>query len=78
VLATGLALLLQVVLIPWFEVEPDASPFMMFFAAVMVAAYVGGLGPGLLATVLSALASHYFSSIRSMCFGSTVLGRACV
>jgi PAS domain-containing protein len=60
VLATGLALLLQVVLIPWFEVEPDASPFMMFFAAVMAAAYVGGLGPGLLATVLSALASHYF------------------
>ena len=60
VLTAGLALLLQVVLIPWFGVEPDASPFMMFFAAVMIAAYVGGLGPGLLATVLSALASDYF------------------
>jgi signal transduction histidine kinase len=36
VLTTGLALLLlQVLLIPWFGVEPDASPFMMFFAAVI-------------------------------------------
>ena len=60
VLIVGLALLLQIILIPWFGVEPDASPFMMFFAAVIVAAYVGGLGPGLLATALSALASNLF------------------
>ena len=32
----------------------------MFFAAVMVAAWFGGLGPGLLATGLSAMFSWYF------------------
>src|SRR4051812_42296308 len=41
----------------WFGVEPDASPFIMFFAAVMVAAWFGGLGPGLLATALSTVLS---------------------
>jgi PAS domain S-box-containing protein len=35
---------------------------MTFFPAVMIAAYVGGLGPGLLATLLSALAANCFRS----------------
>ncbi len=60
VLAVGLALLLQFVLVPLFGGDPDSSPFMLFFAAVMVAAWFGGLWPGLLATTLSALLSNYF------------------
>jgi PAS domain S-box-containing protein len=35
-------------------------PFLTFFPAVTVAALYGGLGPGLLATALSALISDYF------------------
>lgn len=60
VLAAGLALLLQWQLVPLFGSDPNASPFIVFFAAVMVAAWFGGLGPGLLATALSALISWYF------------------
>ena len=36
----------------------NAEPFTLFYAAVMVAAYLGGLWPGLLATLLSATAVH--------------------
>jgi PAS domain S-box-containing protein len=60
VLAVGLALLLQFVLTPMFGEDPNSSPFMLFFAAVMVAAWFGGLGAGLLATALSAVLSNYF------------------
>ncbi|HZI04978.1 MAG TPA: DUF4118 domain-containing protein, partial [Archangium sp.] len=38
----------------------SASPFLCFFAAVMVASWWGGWGPGLLATLLSMLAVDYF------------------
>src|SRR5207248_6711870 len=37
----------------------DAVPTMAFFPAVVVAAYYGGLGPGLLTTFLSALIATY-------------------
>jgi K+-sensing histidine kinase KdpD len=36
------------------------APFSLFFAAVMIAAWYGGLGPGLVATILSSLALDYF------------------
>jgi PAS domain S-box-containing protein len=38
----------------------DPTPTPLFFAAVMLSAWYGGLGPGLLATALSTLAIHYF------------------
>src|SRR5436309_15992108 len=38
----------------------DAVPHMTFLPAVMIAAYVGGFWPGLLATILSAIAANYF------------------
>src|SRR4051812_43452771 len=38
----------------------DAVPFMGFFPAVIIAAYFGGLWPGLLATLLGAVAAGYF------------------
>jgi signal transduction histidine kinase len=50
--ATGLNLLL------WRQVAPQVSP--MYFAAVMVAAWSGGLGPGLLASLLAGFASVFF------------------
>src|SRR5262245_57189356 len=37
----------------------DTVPHMTFFPAVMVAAFIGGFGPGLLATLLSTLAANY-------------------
>jgi K+-sensing histidine kinase KdpD len=36
------------------------APFTVFFFGIMFSAFMGGLGPGLFATVLSLLASHYF------------------
>jgi C4-dicarboxylate-specific signal transduction histidine kinase len=51
-LALGLASLL-----PY---RADPSHFTLFFAAVMVSAWYGGLGAGLLATILSALSLDYF------------------
>ena len=38
----------------------DPSHFTLFFGAVMVSAWYGGLGAGLLATILSALSLDYF------------------
>jgi K+-sensing histidine kinase KdpD len=35
-------------------------PFITFFPAVIIAAFVGGLGPGLLSVLLSVLAADYF------------------
>ena len=56
VMVLGLALLLTHLL--WPLIEPSAS--MLFFAAIMIAAFYGGLGPGLLVSVLSALAIDYY------------------
>ncbi len=38
----------------------DGIPFIAFAPAVMVSAFVGGLGPGLFSTVFGALVAHYF------------------
>src|SRR5260370_22559181 len=57
VLAPALSLLVRWPLRP---VLGDAVPHMTFFPAVMIAAYVGGFWPGLLATILSAVAANYF------------------
>ncbi|MBW4423474.1 MAG: PAS domain S-box protein [Nostoc desertorum CM1-VF14] len=51
-LALGATLLLKAYLTP--------TPAALFYVAVMVSAWYGGLGPGLLATVLSTLAINYF------------------
>jgi diguanylate cyclase (GGDEF)-like protein len=58
-LAVGLsALALVLMLLSWPLLEP--SVFFLFLAAVTISALYGGLGPGLAATALSALASNYF------------------
>ncbi|HEY9830456.1 MAG TPA: PAS domain S-box protein, partial [Stenomitos sp.] len=58
VLAVGFAMLLMWLFNPW--VAMSHSPFLMFFGAVMVSAWYGGMGVGLFATFLSALLSTYF------------------
>lgn len=52
-LATGLKLLLDPLLL-------QQAPFLLLAGAVMVAAWFGGLGPGLVATALGALSADYF------------------
>jgi len=56
VLSVALAGLLTLLLPP----VAEGAPFAFFFAAVMVSAWYGGLGPGLLAIALSVILSAYF------------------
>src|SRR5947209_18555456 len=57
VLAVGLALAVKVAIAREWAVE---GPFLLFLGAVLFAAWFGGVGPGLAATVLAALAADYF------------------
>ena len=54
VVAVGAALLITTTLEKYTDITP------LFYAAVVVSAWFGGRGPGLLAVVLSALAIDYF------------------
>lgn len=56
VLTVALALLLTLPLKPWLE----HNDFLLFFPALMLSAWYGGIGPGLLATFLSLLAIDFF------------------
>ncbi|OYD99888.1 PAS domain S-box protein [Nostoc sp. 'Peltigera membranacea cyanobiont' 232] len=58
VLIIAVALVLMLILDPWLSMS--RTPFLLFFSAVMVSAWYGGLKSGLLATSLSALVSNYF------------------
>ena len=51
--ATGLKLL------AWHDVENE-MPFALYYAATAAAAWTGGLGPGLLATLLASVCARYF------------------
>ncbi|MBD1821125.1 PAS domain S-box protein [Cyanobacteria bacterium FACHB-DQ100] len=57
VLVSLLALLIRFLLVPVLGYE---APLLVFIMPVMFAAWYGGLGPGLLATALSALVGTYF------------------
>lgn len=58
VLIVALALAIMLMLDPWLSMS--RTPFLVFFSAVIVSAWYGGLKSGLLATSLSALLSDYF------------------
>jgi two-component system, sensor histidine kinase and response regulator len=58
---------------PLWPVLGNGVPHMTFFPAVMIAAYFGGLWPGILATILSVGAANYFLTQQLPTFrGSTV------
>src|SRR3712207_4920218 len=57
VIAIALALGIKLLLDP---LMADQSPFLLFAAAVMVAAWFGGLGSGLLATAVGAVVADYY------------------
>jgi PAS domain S-box-containing protein len=57
VLVVGVALGTKLLLDP---VIPQDGPFLLLFGAVMVSAWYGGLGPGLLTTVFAGLVTDYF------------------
>lgn len=69
VLVTGLTLLVSLALR---QVLEDAVPLVLFILAVMVSAWYGGLGPGVLSSILSVLAGNYFlmEPARSFSFSS--------
>src|ERR687884_438239 len=51
--AVGLRILLE-------PLWGTSAPFVLLYPAVMLSAWIGGLGPGLLATGLGAAAAQYF------------------
>src|SRR5215210_1752269 len=57
VLVVGAAVLVKLLLDP---LTVQDTPFLLILGAIVVSAWYGGLGPGLLATGLSALATDYF------------------
>jgi len=54
------ALLVVAALIITLSVIPERPQTPLFFAATLICAYVGGIGPGLIAALLSSLAVAYF------------------
>lgn len=57
IISVGCAMLLKLDFGPWLGEE---SPFLLLFAAVTIAAWYGGLGPAVLATLLATLGTDYF------------------
>jgi PAS domain S-box-containing protein len=58
VLIVAIALVTMLLLDPW--IGMNGTPFLLFFGAVMVSAWYGGLKAGILATFLSVVLSDYF------------------
>jgi signal transduction histidine kinase len=56
VVAVGLATLLGLLLRPY----SYTTPFLFFYPAVIIAVWIGGLKPGLLATVLASVSANFF------------------
>ncbi len=73
VLAVLGSLLVRLPLVPWLGYHAE---LMTFFPAIIVSAYLGGLGPGMLATVLGLAASDYFFIEPRYSFGTDDPGRA--
>src|ERR1043165_5073837 len=73
VLATAVSLLLRLPLVPWLGYHAE---LMTFFPAVIVSAYLGGLGPGLVATVLGAAAGDFFFIEPRSSFATAKTGSA--
>jgi signal transduction histidine kinase len=60
VLAVGSPIILLLLRVSLHPLLNDSGPFVFFTPAVMISAWYGGLGPGLVATVLGAALGDYF------------------
>ncbi|HEY9803996.1 MAG TPA: PAS domain-containing protein [Leptolyngbyaceae cyanobacterium] len=58
IFAVAFACALMLLLDPWLKMT--TTPFLLFFSAVMISAWYGGLRSGILATFLSVILSDYF------------------
>src|SRR5215207_1118589 len=67
VLAVGTAVLVKLLLDP---LTAQDTPFLLILGAIMVGAWYGGLGPGLLATALSTLAIDYLFLVPRISFAT--------
>jgi len=72
VLAVAIAVVLKLLLAPLIQEE---SPFLLFFLPIVVSAWYGGWGPGLLATALATLSSDFFFIAPAYSFTITSLSR---
>jgi len=70
VLVVGVTLGIKLLLDP---VIPQNAPFLLLFGAVVVSAWYGGLGPGLLTVVLSGVATDLLFLRPQDLFGTTAL-----
>jgi hypothetical protein len=66
VLAVGMAFLVKLLLDPLIVQE---TPFLLIFGAIMISAWYGGLGLGLLATFAAGLATDYFPPTDGLLVG---------
>ena len=73
VFATGLLLVIRLALVPWLGYHAE---LMTFFLAVIISAYLGGVGPGLLATALGVATGRYFFMEPRYSLAIHELGRA--
>jgi PAS domain S-box-containing protein len=80
IVAAGVTLLALVVRLTAAHWAQASSPFLFFAPAVMVAAWYGGLGPGLVATFAGAFLTNYFllEPLHVFSLGSENLGRMTV
>src|SRR6476620_4737440 len=46
--------------VQYFEYIGDRTPFLLYFGVVVISAGFGGIGPGIFATLLSAVVCNYF------------------
>jgi K+-sensing histidine kinase KdpD len=58
--AAVLSVMAALLLSRWPALHLETAPASLFLCAVMFSAWLGGVGPGLLATVLSCLAFNYY------------------
>jgi len=68
---TGVTVALRVQLAPWFG---DRPMLLLFVLPIYLSAFVGGLGPGLVATAVAALGTSYFliPPLHNLAMGSSV------
>jgi transcriptional regulator with PAS, ATPase and Fis domain len=58
-LAAFLSVLFALLIAHWPVIHLESAPVSLFFCAVMVSAWFGGIGPGTLAAILSSVAFYY-------------------